>query len=56
MNHKLIRRAYDVAAELLECDMDDVELPSDLSEAEESEMREFIRKDVVAWIRTRGNQ
>lgn len=53
MKSELRRRAYAEAAALLEVDMDGADLPYDLSEKEESQMREFIRNEIVAMLHRR---
>lgn len=53
---ELRRRAYDVAAKCLEVDMDRGDLPEDLSEEDESTMREFIRNEIVAELRRKGSR
>jgi hypothetical protein len=55
MTRKLKRRAYLEAAELLACGMDAYDLPPDLSEEDESTVREFIRIQIVAELRKRAD-
>lgn len=54
MKRSLKSRAYLEAASILENTMDAYDLPQDISEAEESEMREFIRVQVVKELRARA--
>lgn len=54
MKRALKKRAYREAAALLRSDMDAVELPDDLTEEEESEMREFIRREVADQLAAKG--
>jgi hypothetical protein len=54
MKATLRRRAYREAAVLLETGMDAYDLPPDLSEKDESLMREFIRIEIVKMLRRHG--
>jgi hypothetical protein len=51
MTPALIKRAYEEAAALLAADCDSADLPLDLSEEDESLVREFIRNIIVRDIR-----
>jgi hypothetical protein len=51
MTPALIKRAYLEAAALLAADCDSADLPLDLSEEDESLVREFIRNEIVAELR-----
>ncbi len=54
MKLALKKRAYEEAAALLETEMDRIDMPEDLNAIEESEMREFIRVNIVAGLRAKG--
>jgi hypothetical protein len=54
MKAELRRRAYREAAALLGVDMDASNLPLDLSEKDESTIREYIRIEIVAMLRRHG--
>lgn len=54
MKPALIRRAYLESAAWLEVDCDRCELPGDLTEEEEEEVREFMRVEVVKVLRALG--
>ena len=54
MKVELKKRSYREAAELLRNRMDMADLPDDLSEKEESEMREFIRNKICDDLRKKG--
>ena len=54
MKRALKQRSFREAAAFLENGMDDWDLPSDLTEDEEHEMREFIRDEIPALLRKRG--
>jgi len=47
MKRELKARSYAEAAQVLRVEMDAIDLPPDLSEAEEAEMREFIRNEIA---------
>jgi hypothetical protein len=51
MTPALIKRAYEEAAALLAADCDSADLPLDLSEEDESLVREFIRNEIVTELR-----
>lgn len=54
MKAALKRRAYRFASALLANSMDAVELPEDLTEQEEDQMREFIRINISDQIAKKG--
>jgi hypothetical protein len=56
MKRALKSRAYTEAAELLNAEMSAVDLPPDLSEEEENEMREFIRNQIVGELRAKSDR
>lgn len=56
MKASLKRRAYRYASALLANSMDSVELPDDLTEKEEDEMREFIRVNISDQIAKKGEE
>lgn len=57
MRAALKRRAYRFAALLVARDMDNVDLPADdLSEEEETQMREFIRVNISDQLYAKGRE
>jgi hypothetical protein len=54
MRPELRRLAYREAAALLAADMDSADLPADLSEEDESRVREYIRLQIVAMLERHG--
>jgi len=56
MKRALKSRAYTEAASLLNAEMSAVDLPPDLSEEEENEMREFIRDHIVGELRAKSER
>ncbi len=53
---ELQKKAWRLAAVLLETDMDSVDMDSDMSEEDGEYVREFIRTKVVACLEKRGSQ
>ena len=56
MRRVLKRRAYSEAAALLAAAMDSADLCEDLTPEEESEVREFIRDEIVKQLQKRGTK